>query len=960
MCSRTPAASPLCHPSQSDLACQTSVSVTEPLQNVPSGAVSMQRPTQGMDMTLHAMRFRRVMTSFAIGGAAVSAAISAPAFAQGVAEGAAAPASGTQGAADVVVVQGSRPLAESQAAALEIQRKSDSLVSVLSADAIGNLPDQNAAFAVGRVPGVGLERDQGQARYVNLRGAPNYWTTLSFDGLSVVSPEGRSTRFDNIPSAIAKQIVVTKALTPNLPGDTVAGNVDIITRSAFDYQGRSVTGKLGLGYVTLGGGEEADASLVASDTFLDGRLGILVQGSYYRRNMVTDNWETDPYLSNLDGSGLNYTREHENKLYRLTRENQSLSARADYQFDDNNSVFWSNFWTNYTDEELRSNYIFRLDQGTAPSGVTGSYATVASGNTALLGTSYGARINFGANSLESEEDTYSSTLGGAHAFDGWDISWRANYVVTSDGRDAPALPAWQSPSTYTSRPTVTYNFTNYQDHTIRLFRTTGLSNARTLGAPVYSVEDFPLDFVSITRRVGADETQAATFKLDASHDFSLFSTPITFSAGVFYTDRQKKSKENSWVATRAQLVAAGVAVPEITATGPTPAFDSLFLNKEFLGKLFVPYSFRYQSKTALEAFALDLQKRGIATPALAANLNNFWKVGEEITAAYAMGRIEFDWGSIVGGARIERFRNNGLSLGSLNGVSQLITSSSEDTLVYPSANINWDISQEMKVRLGLTTSASRPDFDQLRPNVTINDALDTISGGNPAATPEKQKGVDLYFEWYMEPEGFFSAGVFYKDISDFLYTSTRTFGSNALDSGGIDRSGYVYTGIANGGDGWLQGVEVTYAKTAQGIVDAMKLPDWLGGFGVQATGTWVVSEVDANGRTVKLPGTSAAVLNLQATYEKYNLSVRLAYQYRSAWIQSLGSGVNASNGDTYWDDDQEIDLSVNYRLNDNLEWFFEGSNLGNQSAIRYIAAPVFPIEHETFGPRYMTGVRFNF
>ena len=88
-----------------------------------------------------------------------------------------------------ITVSVRRPMAESVAAALEIQRNSSSLVSVLSADAIGNLPDQNIAFAVGRLPGVGIERDQGQARYVNLRGAPNYWTTLSFDGMSIVSPD---------------------------------------------------------------------------------------------------------------------------------------------------------------------------------------------------------------------------------------------------------------------------------------------------------------------------------------------------------------------------------------------------------------------------------------------------------------------------------------------------------------------------------------------------------------------------------------------------------------------------------------------------------------------------------------------------------------------------------------------------------------------------------------------------
>ena len=160
-----------------------------------------------------------------------------------------------------ITVSVRRPMAESVAAALEIQRNSSSLVSVLSADAIGNLPDQNIAFAVGRLPGVGIERDQGQARYVNLRGAPNYWTTLSFDGMSIVSPEGRASRFDNIPSAIAKQIIVEKAIVPSMAGNTVAGNVDIRTRTGFDSPGQTITGKIGAGRVDLGGGDELDEQL---------------------------------------------------------------------------------------------------------------------------------------------------------------------------------------------------------------------------------------------------------------------------------------------------------------------------------------------------------------------------------------------------------------------------------------------------------------------------------------------------------------------------------------------------------------------------------------------------------------------------------------------------------------------------------------------------------------------------
>src|SRR5436305_42804 len=92
---------------------------------------------------------------------------------------------GTEAAQDEpeIVVNGDRPIAESQAAALARQRASDSLVSVVAADAVGRLPDQNMAQAVGRLPGVAIQRDQGRARYLNLRGAPASWTTVSFDGV---------------------------------------------------------------------------------------------------------------------------------------------------------------------------------------------------------------------------------------------------------------------------------------------------------------------------------------------------------------------------------------------------------------------------------------------------------------------------------------------------------------------------------------------------------------------------------------------------------------------------------------------------------------------------------------------------------------------------------------------------------------------------------------------------------
>ena len=159
----------------------------------------------------------------------------------------------------------------------------------------------------------------------------------------------------------------------------------------------------------------------------------------------------------------------------------------------------------------------------------------------------------------------------------------------------------------------------------------------------------------------------------------------------------------------------------------------------------------------------------------------------------------------------------------------------------------------------------------------------------------------------------------------------------------------------------------------ESLVEGAGLPDWLGGFGVQANVTVndsettvpVVSGVPA--RKVPLLGTSDLAYNASVYYEKYGLSARLAYQFRTAWGQSIGeyqvlngAVVPLTNGDVYWDDDEELDLSIRYAINENLEWTFDAVNLTDDAGRRYGDDPGHPIEHETFGRRYIMGIRFNF
>jgi len=929
--------------------------------------------------------------------------------------------------AETVVVRGARPIAESDRAALLVQRTSPSLVSVLSADEAGRLADQNIAFAVGRLPGVGVQRDQGQARYINLRGLPNRYVTVSFDGLNIVSPEGRATRFDNIPSAIASRVTVSKAITADMPSDTVAGNVDIRTRSAFDYPGLKIAGNAQLGLVSYGGGEEIDTSLVVSNRFLNDTFGVVGQVSYYKRRMITDNFETDPMLrpggilstartSTAVGAPLCSTanpipttcfsgspdrrpgsetrfwaREFEIKPYRLTRSNFSGSLRADWRPTQMDKLFAQSVYTQYQDDELRTNYIFRFDNGAtnvtgacpavrAPITGTGAY-DICNGNTPEKGTTYGTQITANFNSLSSKEYIFTNTIGGDHQRFGWDLAWRLNLTETEDGFNAGATPNFSSPTDPRLRPTIDYDFTNPELNIVRLFTTVvdPVTGVRSKGAAQQSIEAFPLQFDNIGFRSGAgDFTQAFTGRFDATKKFNVFGLDTDFKTGLAYTTRSKTTRQRAWTATADNLRTAG---------RPLPTYNQFALDKSFLGEQTLGFGFRYHSKDALERYVQELISAGIARPVN--QTGNFYDVNEEIIAAYGMATFNFDWGNLIVGLRGEQTTNTGEAFNTIAGVTRLVNVSSEDTIFYPSAHLNWDVTEDVKIRFGLTTGAARPEFTTIRPNFSINDATKSISGGNPDAQPERAVGIDAYVEWYMQPQGFFSAGVFHKQLSDVLFTQIQPFGITALDAPGFERSTYDFSSVQNAGEGKITGFEIAYNQFAEDYVKAANLPDWLGGFGIRATATWTQSEVTVpetfaliniggvNVRTsthperkTGLPGASDFLYNLSLVYEKYGLSARLAYQFRKAWQNGIGTylivnGVSVpdGNGDNFWDDDAELDLSIRYEINKNFTITFDAANITDEAGIRY-ADPRFAgnirTEWEKYGPRYLLGARFNF
>ena len=890
---------------------------------------------------------------------------------------------------EAIVVTGARPIAESEAAALKVQREADSLVTVAASDSVGRLPDQNVAQAASRLPGIAIERDQGQARYISLRGAPNYWTTLSFDGINVVSPEGRDARFDSVPSAIAAQIVVSKAVTPDMPGETVSGNVNVVTRSAFDYSGLHVAGKAGTGFAELGDKREYEGSLVLSDRFQvgEGEIGLLVSGSFYERNMVTDNFENDWERVSQDqrpGAATRFwVHETENKLYRLTRRNWSVSGRLDWKPDSENTVSLRSIYTTFTDDEARDNYRFDLDdrQGdlvanTAactitpnPTPTTSGYADVCIGNTPLKGTIYGIDIRQRSTLRAFRQSIFTHTLEGKHDFAaGWNLTWLGNYTQSKDDRSVVGEIAWDSPSTRTLRPTVAYDFTDPGFARLNLFTTLQLSSPTRFqaGSQVVAIDSFTKAPSSLTVLDAVDTTDAYTGRLVLSRETGFLGGEAVLKAGFQFDQRTKVVDED-----RIQLTSAA----QLAQVGIPTDYNAFSLDQPFLGAIPLGYTFRYFDPAKMQTVAANARQAFTFAPVT----GNIYDVREQVFAGFVMATVKYDWGSVLGGVRIEHLKNRGIATGTVGTVTGPIVAESNRTLAFPSLHLNFNVDDTKKLRLSFNSGAARADYDQLRPNVTVNDLARTISGGNPGVKPERAYGVDAYFEWYLRPQGYLMAGVFYKKVKDVLYTQTRKFGSDALNTGGIDRSDYDFSGITNGGDGRIYGFEAAAQLQLEPWTESLGLPEWMGGFGISANLTLNNSEVTkpaigaVPNRKVRLPGTSDVVYNVGGYYEKYGLSLRLQYQRRSTWLDGIADDL-ADGGDTYWAADDELDFSARYAITKNFEIYFDASNLLNKPGRRYsepgnlLTATGTPtptttnqtIEWERFGRRYSGGIRVNF
>ena len=123
---------------------------------------------------------------------------------------------------------------DAQERALNQQKTAPNITNIVSADQIGSFPDRNAAETTQRIPGISITKDQGEGRYVNIRGTDPRLNSMMIDGERIPSPDPllRQVAVDVVPSELLQSIEVSKALTPDMDGDAIGGSVNLVMKQA--------------------------------------------------------------------------------------------------------------------------------------------------------------------------------------------------------------------------------------------------------------------------------------------------------------------------------------------------------------------------------------------------------------------------------------------------------------------------------------------------------------------------------------------------------------------------------------------------------------------------------------------------------------------------------------------------------------------------------------------------------
>lgn len=824
----------------------------------------------------------------------------------------------TGGQGEIVVV-GTR---QGEARAIQTKRAADNIVEALYANDVGKLPDQNVAEAVKRLPGITVANDQGEGRYVVIRGINPNLVNVTLNGLTLPAPEpdGRQVKLDDIPSALISSVVVTKSLTADQDANAIGGAVDIRTLNAFERNRRFfLDARAAYGWAKLGGKHPYEADAQAGGLFgPDGQFGAVVSVNYSKRPIESENFQGStnwrvPVAANgyvvPDSFGL--------RDYNLVRERIGVVGNFDWHPDDTTKVFLRTSYSKFTDHETRDQFI--IDNQSA-----------FSVQTATTGTFRGrgsVRVR-----RRQEDDNTKNVQGGASLavgpgtldlLGGW----------TRAEKEDPLR------SEYNFRTGGTALTVNY-DVSDLPYRNTVTNTVAQTAYALNSVNYDRRDAVETLWQGRADYTLPIPLGEDSS-----------IKVGGKYLDRHK-TNERDYV-TYGLASGRTFTLANVSYLGHASFYDGRY-----------PYGARIDYDVAQAYLAANPGTIALNTASSLNNsLANDYDVTERIYAGYAMATLKFAGLTLIPGVRVEhtRDRSKAKLITATSTLNQGFNSfgSKSYTDVFPGLNAKYEATRKLVFRGAITTSLGRPNYPDLAPYVSVDTTTTprpTVTLGNPGLKPYKAWNADLAAEYYLPGQGLISVGLFYKHLDDPIYTQgvINTSGSFAGQSfAAVDLVQPLNIDHAN-----VKGVEANFQTRFT------FLPSPLEGLGVSANFTHVSGHASGTVRgTTPRSGDIPLFLQsknsgtAQVFYEKYGVAVRVAYTYRSKYLDTLGVTPLL---DQYTDNNGQLDANLSWQVTPQLIFFGNASNLTDAPWRRFIGTKNQLVERERYDFTVRWGAQLHF
>ncbi len=815
------------------------------------------------------------------------------------------------------------------ALAINEQRTSANILNVETDTQIQSLPNANVADATGRLPGVTLQRNEGEGQYVQIRGTEPRLSNTTIDGVVVPGPdpEVRQVDLDTIPAGIVGAIAINKTLSANQDGDAIGGSVDLRIKQATGQPILSIE-TIG-GYTPIAGTRRvfsinsAAGMRFGNNSSLGKRFGVMLGYSYDSNGRGIDDVEPSPDL-NPDGSTLfdeNSVREY---LYDRTR--YGFAGALDYKLAEDSDLYVHGLFSNFRDYGQKYEYDFKN------SGSSAFHTSIRRPNLQIADLALGGNQVFNHSFVHYQIAVGHSRFGGAAGNPGADFS-----------SSAANPDCAYSPSTTVSiyRPQFTCDNPN---------------DAAT------DPSQYQLSDINLTTGQATQLNLQAGGAMGINYHLGNHASTLEFGAQF----RNEHKGQDAYSPTY-----------DNGDTPPMTQFLSNFTNPHFYGgSYYLPPVTNWSLFTAYLANnpgALPLDEETTHQNSDASNYN----LQERVGAGYIMNTLEFGGRfHLQTGLRIEgtMTSNTGYLVltnadGSYGGTTPQYGSGSYVNPL-PSVQLRYTIDSNSDIRAVYGRGISRPDPYQLVPYIVFTtgggpSGVNLVQIGNTGLVAEHANDFDLLFERFLPSVGMIEGGYFCKQITRPIYLQQSIVPATGSPLSQLYAGDYVQQEV-NGDHAYVQGIEFAYQQHLS------SLPGVLGGARIIANFAYTNSKnynLTNRSDTPQLVGQAPYSWNIGPAYAtrralvtvgvSHNSANIYAYQYQSTGPAAVPYGPAGPNGDNYFSSHTQVDAQGTYYIAKGFSVLASGQNMNNEVFGFYNGSPKYMTQREYYKPTFSFGLRWN-